>query len=56
MVLIQLVIFILLFIIYINDLVEHVLTIDQISIYMRMSQSYFLLLKPWKIQPRFRKI
>ena len=32
------------------------LTMDQISIYMRMTQSYFLLLKPWKIQPRFKKI
>jgi len=37
------------------------LTMDQISIYlylfyMQMTQSYFLLLKPWKIQPRFRKI
>ena len=34
----------------------NMLTMDQISIYMWMTQSYFLLLKPWKIQPRFRKI
>jgi len=39
---------------YINDLVEHCM--DQISIYMRMTQSYFLLLNLWKIQPGFRKI
>jgi len=34
----------------------NMLIMDRISIYMRMMQNYFLLLKPWKIQLRFKKI